>query len=92
MLRRLVLLLLLGCSQPPASVTNDLAPSRDLSSRGCQKDADCRLYSSTCDGCFCLQLLLSDPDPVCSGMMVSCFADPCAGRVVRCNGSVCVAK
>jgi hypothetical protein len=91
MLRRLLLVLVIGCSSslPPAS--SDLAVARDLAG-GCQKDADCRLYSSTCDGCSCLHLLVSDPDPVCNGTMVSCFVDPCSGMVARCNAGHCVTE
>lgn len=44
---------------------------------GCTEDSDCRAFSDYCGGCFCRALGTTDPDPVCSGMMVTCFVDPC---------------
>ena len=97
MLRPLLLMLALGCSNslpaPAPDMARDLAVARDLTTGGgCQKDGDCRTFSNFCEGCFCNALLVSDPDPPCNGMMVSCLLDPCDGKVVHCNGGVCVTE
>src|SRR4051794_6796884 len=58
----------------------DLGEARDAGPVGnvpCKTAGDCRLYSSSCGGCHCIPLGKNDPDPVCSGGMVSCFLDPC---------------
>src|SRR5262245_43618353 len=91
---RWLLILVAACSSGLPSAQPDLAAARDLltSSMGCMKDADCRLYSSTCEGCDCLGLAINDPDPVCNGMMVSCFVDPCDGKVARCSGGACIVQ
>ncbi len=53
---------------------------------GCSTDADCRAFSNYCDGCECLALDSSEPDPVCGGTTVLCFVDPCSVvGAVRCN-------
>jgi hypothetical protein len=100
MTRWLLLVLLAACQsalpsgQPDLASAPDLAAARDLSSSsmGCTKDADCRLYSSYCDACECLGLAAGAPDPVCSGMMISCFVDPCSGKSARCSGGACIAQ
>ena len=86
----LLVLALAACNSSLPLASPDLAVNPDLS--GCHKDADCRLYSSSCDGCTCLHLLVTDPDPVCTGMMVSCFVDPCSGMHAYCNGGHCVTE
>ena len=70
---------------------SDLAAARDLS-MGCTKDADCRLYSNNCEGCACDALAAGAPDPVCNGMMVSCFLDPCDGKTAHCSSGTCIAQ
>lgn len=57
----------------------------------CATDADCRLFSDYCTGCDCRALGIHDPDPVCPGPGVRCFADPCATHAAACvNGSCTV--
>jgi hypothetical protein len=99
MLRRLVILLLVGCSSGLPASNQDLAPVADLSvprdaaPMGCTKASDCRLFSSYCGGCSCLSLPAGDPDPACSGMMVSCLTDPCTGMTGACSpAGKCVAQ
>lgn len=65
-----------------ACVPNTTPPS------GCTTDADCRTFSDYCTGCACDALSTSQPDPVCTGPGVRCFADPCGGQTAVClNGS-----
>ena len=79
--------LVFGCGDddgPTSTPESDAGTETDSGTTGgCASDDDCRRFSSTCDGCDCLPLLESDPDPVCEGMMVSCLIDPCetAGAV-----------
>jgi hypothetical protein len=56
----------------------------------CTVDADCRLFSNYCDGCECLALASTEPNPVCKGTIVACFVDPCRGDVARCEQGQCV--
>jgi hypothetical protein len=58
----------------------------------CRKDSDCRLVDSYCRGCDCLALGPNDPEPTCPEPPVQCFAQPCAGKVARCEDGRCVAK
>ena len=58
----------------------------------CKSDADCRLVDNYCDGCACDALLNSAPDPVCGGTTVACFAQPCAGKVAKCDRGTCVSS
>lgn len=55
----------------------------------CTQPSDCRTYSSYCDGCHCLALGASDPDPPCNGTPVSCLVDPCLDREATCLGGIC---
>lgn len=52
---------------------------------GCTTDADCRTFSDYCTGCNCDALSASEPDPLCSGPGVRCFADPCMGHAAVCD-------
>lgn len=84
--------LLVGCGDDDATTGGrDAAVETDSGmTGGCVTDDDCRRFSSTCDGCNCLPLLASDPDPVCEGMPVSCLIDPCeTAGAVRCNAGTC---
>jgi hypothetical protein len=56
----------------------------------CAGDADCRLFSDYCTGCDCRALSNIDPDPVCPGPGVQCFADPCQGKTAQCANGQCV--
>jgi hypothetical protein len=56
----------------------------------CRSDKECRLFSNYCDGCACLALSSSEPDPVCKGTIVACFVDPCRGDQAQCIQGQCV--
>ncbi|MBI3784214.1 MAG: hypothetical protein HY270_12530 [Deltaproteobacteria bacterium] len=56
----------------------------------CAADDDCRLFSDYCTGCDCRALANSDPDPLCDGPGVRCFADPCQNQTARCSAGYCV--
>lgn len=59
------------------------------SAGNCTTDADCRTFSNYCDGCSCNALGVTDPNPVCKGTTVSCFADPCMGKTATCVAGTC---
>jgi hypothetical protein len=61
---------------------------------GCTSDADCRLFDDYCTGCDCRALFTTEPDPVCAGPGVRCFAEPCAGKTTACDlaSGTCVVK
>ena len=65
----------------------------DAPSASCTFDSDCKLYSSYCADrpCDCIPLIASDPAPKCTGAMVACFVDPCAGRMPVCSAGTCTA-
>lgn len=52
---------------------------------GCTSDAQCRTFSNYCDGCSCQALSDGQPDPLCAGTPVECFADPCMGKTAVCD-------
>ena len=56
----------------------------------CHADADCRAFSNYCDGCACDALAVGEKDPVCNGMAVQCFADPCLNKTAACSAGQCV--
>jgi hypothetical protein len=56
----------------------------------CASDKDCRLFSNYCDGCECLALSVSEPNPICKGDIVACFVDPCRGAEASCVAGQCV--
>ena len=56
----------------------------------CASDKECRLFSNYCDGCECLALSSSEPNPVCKGTVVACFVDPCRDAEARCVRGQCV--
>ena len=53
----------------------------------CTSTADCRLFSSNCETCECFGFAKSEPDPICSGMTVNCFVDPCQGHTPQCDAT-----
>lgn len=55
------------------------------SAASCTSATQCKLFSSSCDGCTCIPLHVSEPDPPCNGTEVSCFADPCLQKVAICD-------
>jgi len=55
----------------------------------CASDDECRLVQDLCTACDCRALSVDDPDPVCPGPGVRCFADPCAGRSATCVNGHC---
>jgi hypothetical protein len=55
----------------------------------CRADADCRAFSFMCTGCDCLALGPSEPEPVCPGPGVMCFADPCLNKKAVCQAGRC---
>lgn len=60
----------------------------------CEEDADCRLFSFPCDGCFCIALRVDEPDPICDGSLVDCLVDPCDpafNLTAFCNSNACEA-
>ncbi|MBI5512722.1 MAG: hypothetical protein HY909_03085 [Deltaproteobacteria bacterium] len=69
--------------------TNRCACVRDSGPSLCSTDADCRVYSDYCTGCDCRALSTREPDPVCTGPGVRCFADPCLGRTAVCLQGSC---
>jgi hypothetical protein len=58
----------------------------------CQTDAECRTFSFMCTGCDCLAVGSADPDPVCAGQGVQCFADPCLNKGAVCDAGQCKLK
>ena len=96
---------LTGCgstSDPPpgpvdAGQGSDSGPdaggeSNDASVAACSAASDCRLFEDRCGACSCLALLASEPDPVCRGDEVSCFAPSCPDKVAACVDGRCVAR
>lgn len=67
----------------------DLAPESDggaLGPQPCQTDNDCRAFSSYCASTPCQCFALSQKaDPMCMGVMVKCFANPCANKKALCG-------
>lgn len=57
--------------------------------QACTQDSDCRLFDNYCDGCACQALGLNEPEPVCKGTYVQCFAQPCMGKVAVCRSGTC---
>jgi hypothetical protein len=55
----------------------------------CRTDSDCRTVGFMCTGCDCLALGTGDPEPVCSGPGVQCFADPCLNKKAVCTAGRC---
>lgn len=55
----------------------------------CLVDADCRIFSSYCDGCQCLPVGALEPDPSCHAALVACFVDPCLTKQPTCLQGVC---
>jgi hypothetical protein len=56
----------------------------------CTSDKECRLFSNYCNGCECLALSTSEPNPVCKGTPVACFVDPCLNQSASCIAGQCV--
>ena len=57
----------------------------------CSSDADCRLVSNYCGGCFCDALSKNQQDPTCIST-VKCFTDPCMNHSVACVAGVCAVQ
>ena len=55
----------------------------------CLVDADCRTFSSYCDGCQCLPIGALAPDPSCHAALVACFVDPCLAKQPACINGTC---
>lgn len=57
----------------------------------CSGAQDCRLHSSYCSTapCQCFPLRATEPDPKCEGTPITCFADPCMGKVATCSSGTC---
>jgi hypothetical protein len=55
----------------------------------CRSDSDCRAFAFMCTGCDCLALGPGDPEPMCPGPGVQCFADPCLNKKAVCTGGRC---
>jgi hypothetical protein len=55
----------------------------------CTVDTDCRTVSSYCDGCQCLALGATEPDPSCHATIVACFVDPCIAKQPVCLKGLC---
>src|SRR5262245_47296325 len=45
--------------------------------QACRQDSDCRPFDNYCDGCACQAISIHNPNPVCTGATVQCFAQPC---------------
>jgi hypothetical protein len=82
-----------GCDTPgpQAPPEGEPAPLTRLpeSPGACRTDADCRVFADLCEGCDCRALSRRDPDPVCKGPGVQCFANPCAGQEAICRAGRC---
>jgi hypothetical protein len=95
------LLVMVACGGGGPGGGQDLAPEQDLATAGdmamsppdlnpgsalCH-NAGCRKFSSYCstDPCKCIALVADNPDPTCTGTMVTCTVDPCDGEVAACN-------
>jgi hypothetical protein len=79
---------------PPDLRATDLAHAvTDGPAGECNSIADCRLFSTACSTdtpmCKCWALSSNDPDPMCSGSMIACFADPCQFETLTCINHVC---
>jgi hypothetical protein len=93
----LVLVAAFACSgkSKPADITNTGSGSATTGSATqpvttqCTVDTDCRAVADYCTGCDCRVLAASAPDPTCDGPGVKCFADPCMGKVARCEAGTC---
>jgi hypothetical protein len=55
----------------------------------CLVNADCRAFSSYCDGCQCLPTGVLDPDPSCHATIVACFMNPCHHKQAACINGLC---
>jgi hypothetical protein len=71
-----------GACASSGSATPPAAPK-------CSTDADCRLYSSYCDGCECRALDRTAADPTCGGATVQCLIDPCQRKRAVCAAGAC---
>ncbi|HVR60776.1 MAG TPA: hypothetical protein VMU50_02705 [Polyangia bacterium] len=77
------------CAPPGGACTKQLCPPSPPAAE-CKADADCRAFSNYCDGCACDALAVGEKDPVCNGMAVQCFADPCLNKTAACSAGQCV--
>jgi hypothetical protein len=68
------------------------ASASDSGGAACSSDKDCRLVADYCTGCDCRALGSAEPDPVCTGPGVQCFADACLNKTPACVGGRCVAQ
>lgn len=75
------------CTPPGGACTQQFCEPPDAQ---CKSDADCRASAFMCTGCDCLALGPSDPEPVCQGPGVQCFADPCLNKKAACETGRCV--
>jgi hypothetical protein len=75
------------CVPPGGACTQQLC---DPPTAQCRTDADCRAFSFMCTGCDCLALGPKDPEPICNGPGVLCFADPCLNKKAVCESGKCV--
>ncbi len=58
----------------------------------CRTSADCRKLSDYCQGCNCRALSICQADPVCTGGLAYCFADPCSGKEAYCSAGTCALR
>ena len=73
--------------------SSDTGPiETDGATPSCNAPSDCRLYSSSCETCTCVSRGKNDPDPTCTGSTVSCFIDPCEGKMATCDNGHCGGK
>lgn len=84
-------------STPVPSAPHETAPTaidRQPTTRPCQADAECRMFSSYCADapCGCRALGPGEGDPVCAGPKVQCLINPCQWSVARCEQGTCVVR
>lgn len=92
-----------GCGPAPAPASSDdnasagsdnAATGSTAATAACTTDADCRTFADYCTGCDCRALAQGEADPVCSGLGVRCFADPCMQHTAACDAAThaCVVR
>jgi hypothetical protein len=56
----------------------------------CGDGQGCVAFSNYCDGCNCEALPEGSTPPPCSGVIVSCFVDPCMNHNAACVNGRCL--
>jgi hypothetical protein len=78
-----------GICAPRGGVCTQIQCGHASTPAQCTVDTDCRTFSSYCDGCQCLTVGATEPDPSCHATIVACFVDPCLAKQPVCLSGVC---